>query len=153
MERLTERFSNGQAAVYGCGNNCKHDFKYCETYNENCPTMVELYEKLAAYEDAEEQLLKAAGVDLQSMIGEFMHYYNLQKEGRLLELPCKLGDVIYYVEDGYIYKFIADRIEINNGIDDWDYCIGNMNFKKSDFGEIAFLSLEETESALAEMEE
>lgn len=30
MERLTERFSNGQAAVAGCGNNCKYDFKYCE---------------------------------------------------------------------------------------------------------------------------
>lgn len=29
--------------------------------------------------------------------------------------------------------------------------IGNMNFKKSDFGKIAFLSLEEAESALAEM--
>ena len=55
MGRLTERFSNGQAAVYGCGYNCKHDFKYCNTYNENCPTMCELYEKLATYEDLEEQ--------------------------------------------------------------------------------------------------
>lgn len=28
MERLTERFSNGQAGVYGCGNNCKYDFEF-----------------------------------------------------------------------------------------------------------------------------
>ncbi len=55
MERLTERFENGQAAVLGCGNNCKYDYKYCNDYLETCPTITEIYEKLAAYEDAEEQ--------------------------------------------------------------------------------------------------
>lgn len=55
MERLTERFSNGQAAVYGCGSNCKHDYKYCDSYLENCPTISEIYEKLAYYEDLEEK--------------------------------------------------------------------------------------------------
>lgn len=55
MERLTERFENGQAAVLGCGNNCKYDYKYCNNYLEDCPTIGEIYEKLAAYEDAEEQ--------------------------------------------------------------------------------------------------
>lgn len=55
MERLTERFENGQAAVLGCGNNCKYDYKYCNDYLKTCPTITEIYEKLAAYEDAEEQ--------------------------------------------------------------------------------------------------
>ena len=55
MERLTERFENGQAAVLGCGNNCKYDYKYCNNYLEDCPTIGEIYEKLAANEDAEEQ--------------------------------------------------------------------------------------------------
>lgn len=55
MERLTERFENGQAAVLGCGNNCKYDYKYCNNYLEDCPTIGEIYEKLAAYEDADEQ--------------------------------------------------------------------------------------------------
>lgn len=55
MERLTERFENGQAAVLGCGNNCKYDYKYCNNYLKDCPTIGEIYEKLAAYEDAEEQ--------------------------------------------------------------------------------------------------
>lgn len=50
MEKLIERFSNGQAAVRGCGNNCKFDFKYCEA-NENCPTLCDIYEKLAQYEE------------------------------------------------------------------------------------------------------
>ena len=69
MERLTERFSNGQACVYGCGDNCKYDYKYCNNHLEDCPTINEIYEKLASYEDLEEQ-------------------------GLLLRLPCRLGDII-----------------------------------------------------------
>lgn len=46
MSRLTERFSNGQAAVAGCGSNCKYDFKYCKFNEENCPTLDEIYESL-----------------------------------------------------------------------------------------------------------
>lgn len=64
MKRLTERFSNGQAAVAGCGSQCQHGFIYCENIpDENrcsrewslCPAIDEILEKLAEYEDAEEQ--------------------------------------------------------------------------------------------------
>lgn len=61
MDRLTERFSNGQAAVYGCGSNCKYEFKYCNKHLEDCPTINEIYERLAQYEDiglTPEQLLQ-----------------------------------------------------------------------------------------------
>ena len=53
MNRLTERLSNGQAAVAGCGDKCKYNFKYCDHDNGNCPTLSEIYEKLAFYEDLE----------------------------------------------------------------------------------------------------
>lgn len=79
MERLTERFENGQAAVLGCGNNCKYDYKYCNNYLETCPTITKIYEKLAAYEDAEEQ-------------------------GRLISLPCKVGDDVWFVPSPTCYK-------------------------------------------------
>lgn len=46
-----ERFDNGQAAVLGCGNNCKYDYQYCNNHYKDCPTINEIYEKLAAYED------------------------------------------------------------------------------------------------------
>ena len=55
MSRLTERFSNGQVGVAGCGSNCKYDFKYCKFNEENCPTLCDIYEKLAFYEDLEEK--------------------------------------------------------------------------------------------------
>ena len=55
MKRLTERFPNGQVGVAGCGNSCKYDYKYCNNHLEDCPTINEIYEKLAAYEEAEER--------------------------------------------------------------------------------------------------
>lgn len=79
MDRLTERFENGQAAVLGCGNNCEYDYKYCNNYLETCPTITKIYEKLAAYEDAEEQ-------------------------GRLIKLPCKVGDDVWFVPSQTCYK-------------------------------------------------
>lgn len=51
MERLTERFNNGQAAVMGCGENCKYDYKYCRNHYEDCPEINKIYERLAEYED------------------------------------------------------------------------------------------------------
>ena len=51
MERLTERFNNGQAAVMGCGENCKYDYKYCRNHYEECPEINKIYERLAEYGD------------------------------------------------------------------------------------------------------
>lgn len=49
MERLTERFGNGQYGALGCGNNCEHNYKYCRT--DNCPTVDAIFDKLGQYED------------------------------------------------------------------------------------------------------
>ena len=51
MNRLTERFNNGEAAVMGCGENCKYDYKYCRNHYEECPEINKIYERLAEYED------------------------------------------------------------------------------------------------------
>ena len=51
MERLTERLDNGQAAVNGCGENCKYDYKYCRNHYEECPEINKIYERLAEYGD------------------------------------------------------------------------------------------------------
>lgn len=126
MERLTERFSNGQAAVRGCGSNCKYDYKYCESHLEDCPTIGEIYEKLAEYEDLEDQ-------------------------GRLLRLPCAVGDRIYIIsktkeiKERKVIKFemVAGRWAVN--AIDWFYWF-------EEFGKIVFLTLPEAEQALKEME-
>lgn len=72
MERLTE-VENGTAMVKGCGSNCKYGFEYCRKEDwENCKTIDDVIDKLAEHEDLEEQ-------------------------GLLLRLPCKVGDTVYII--------------------------------------------------------
>lgn len=128
MERLTERFSNGQAAIYGCGNNCKYDYKYCNNHLEDCPTINEIYEKLAAYEDAEEQ-------------------------GLLLRLPCKVGDTLWWTNAfGDLCSSKANCMFIEHGIDGIAIETLICNINEKEIGKTVFLTKEEAEQALAGME-
>lgn len=71
MERLTERFDNGQAAVMGCGENCKYDYKYCRNHYEDCPEINKIYERLAEYEDTgltPEQIMELKERDMPKKI-------------------------------------------------------------------------------------
>ena len=110
-----------------------------------------ILQALADYEDLEEQVLKSTGTDLASMVGEFMHYYNLKKENRLLELPCKVGDTVYLVdyEENTYDEGIVNKVYVDSdGICiDSDYEIGTC--VESDY---VFFTEEEAEKALAEME-
>lgn len=137
MDRLTERFENGQVGVAGCGKNCKYSYKYCENAEERCPVFNEIYEKLAAYEDAEEQ-------------------------GLLLRLPCKVGDKLYritpYVKEQIITthvlqmnikQFFNEKIIVR--IDVMDK-MGESCYFLDDIGKNVFLSREEAEAKLKEME-
>ena len=108
MERLTERHC-GVAVI------------------KNKSRLKEAMEKLAEYEEAEDQ-------------------------GKLLRLPCKIGDKIYHIEDGYIYEFNAEKIEIRKENGEYIYCIDSMDYRKDDFGKIAFFTVEEAEQALTRME-
>lgn len=65
-----------------------HDvYKYSPYY--------EAMDKLAHYEDMEEQLMESAEIDIDHMACEFMHDYKLKKENRLIELPCAVGEEVW----------------------------------------------------------
>lgn len=119
MERLTERFKDGGAFILP------------SVVSQLSPMKSEIIEKLADYEDAEEQ-------------------------GLLLRLPCKVGDTVYIVDEisneftgidetkiskiihnGVFLSFIFDR-------DSYGYSEGH-------FGKTVFLTKEEAEKALADM--
>lgn len=71
MERLTDKIGNTNC-IKGCGSNCKYGFQYCRKEDwENCQTISDVIDKLADYEDLEEQ-------------------------GKLVKLPCK--DVYFIVD-------------------------------------------------------
>lgn len=144
MERLTERFENGQVGTLGCGNNCKYNYRYCDNALENCPTIAKIFKKLADYEDAEEQ-------------------------GLLLRLPCKVGDTVYCMFGRYTKCTINNKefdeygcqgcqqdecdSKIEKYIQDMrafslDWIVTNLK----NFGKTVFLTREEAEAKLKEME-
>ena len=90
MERLTE-VENGTAMVKGCGSNCKYGFEYCRKEDwENCKTIDDVIDKLAQYED-------------------------LEDNGLLLRLPCKVGNTVYrYVEEkGCVLEYTVWNISMS----------------------------------------
>ena len=85
MERLTEKIGNTNC-VKGCGSNCKYGFQHCRTEDwENCKTIDDVIDKLAQYEESEEQ-------------------------GRLVKLPCQVGDVVYRINIGAMKPLIPLRV-------------------------------------------
>lgn len=109
----------------------------------------EWLKELKEYRDAEEQVFKVTGADLASMIGEYMHYYNLKIEGRLLELPCKFGDTVYEanLRHEYVIKRTVAAIMIrNNSI--W---VRNGCGDSFEYGVEVFLTREEAKAELERM--
>ena len=146
MERLTEKIGNTNC-VKGCGSNCKYGFQHCRTEDwENCKTIDDVIDKLAEYEDLEEQ-------------------------GLLLRLPCKnwmdivfgKQETFFGIDESYIENPIreitvdsADRFTwydgwktlVLNGADenslDWE-------FSPEDIGKTVFLTKSEAEAKLKEL--
>lgn len=83
----------------------------------------EVINKLAAYEDAEEQ-------------------------GRLVRLPCDVGDMVYYRRGQYIIGDTVRRIIIDESGNRVVLDCHNKEFDFEDFGKSAFLTGKEAEAAL-----
>lgn len=131
MERLTERFENGQVGTLGCGNNCKYNYRYCDNALENCPTIAKIFEKLADYEDAEEQ-------------------------GLLLRLPCKVGDTVWNYSYFGLMKYKVMHLGFNKNGDLYFDCECGVAYAIrcyiEDFSKTVFLTKAEAEAKLKEME-
>ena len=96
MERLTERFDNGQVAVMGCGENCKYNYKYCRNHYEDCPEINRLYERLAAYEDTgltPDQIRELAERDTAKAPEEIQDAYG---DTRLICPNCRNSVINYF---------------------------------------------------------
>ena len=134
MERLTEKQSSGFDLKSMNGEWCN---KYCEQQRVQTCNECGIYQaiqKLAEYEDLEEQCL-------------------------LLRLSCKIGDTIWYVDnddDDYPIKLEIDTISIDDNKNIWYYAnddvYGKFGFIDSDFGKTAFFTKAEAEQKLKEME-
>lgn len=123
MERLTNRdYGENSCAVYT---------SYCDACHNSdchCELVEDMIEKLAEYEDLEEQ-------------------------GRLIKLPCKVGDTLYRLVPNLYRKYVEIKIAqfvINeNGI----YFITNkgVSWSSGEIGKTVFLTKPEAEAKLKEL--
>ena len=160
MERLTEKHYLGTDHYMKCSGNCNVDMDCID-----CPSFDRLVERLAAYEDTGLEpkqcenakiIIESAFSDDTSKAERIRELLKADKAGRVVVLPCKVGDVVYgFHVEKTILPMVAKWIETNT--DGW--CIAVQYtpmpprfYRFSDFGKTVFLTREEAEKALQEME-
>ena len=160
MERLTnKREADAQRKEY--------ERRLANGYPRNIPE--ERFLRLAAYEDTrmepeeverskleiEAGCVKAIARTYGIDINRLRKFAEADRDGRVLILPCKVGDMAYWVHNGVITGCHVYRIQVNRK--------GTFVFLKSTIshggfrtdaclGKTVFLSREEAEKALQEME-
>ena len=160
MERLTFE-----------GNFC--DIAQCRElpckYDGNC-TQKEVWERLKAYEDAglspqacaEAREIEETLSGYDYSISRMVELMKADKDGRVLILPCKVGDTIYFARANPILQYKVTGYEMGEAsisqvrskhVDKETGLTFNFTFRPGSIGKTVFLSREEAEKALQEMED
>lgn len=152
MERLTFE-----------GNFC--DIAQCRElpckYDGNC-TQKEVWERLKQFEDAigtpekaawAKKTIEMAFSDDTSEVERLRELYKADKDRRVVILPCKIGDKLYRVFAGEIFEHRVGSMKYFAIQKQWDietypFC----PYVESSIGKTIFLTREEAEKALKEME-
>lgn len=160
MERLTFE-----------GNFC--DIAQCRElpckYDGNC-TQKEVWERLKAYEDTglmpeeverskleiEAGCVKAIARTYGIDINRLRKFAEADRDGRVVVLPCKVGDTVYFVNAKHILEFTVVGYAVSETGVSWVYSehvdkIGNTNertFSPDRFGKNTFFTREEAEKAM-----
>lgn len=161
MERLTKHskqtsHENGICCTHFRGPECLEVGGNCAM---NCKWEEAAWSRLAAYEDKELEPEEITA--MQHTLDEYHKVADpllrAQADGRLVVLPCKVGDVVYGFHGGNtILPMVSKWIETNT--DGW--CIAVQYapmaprfYRFSDFGKTVFLTREEAKAALEAMKD
>ena len=166
MERLTKYDTDGQAMM---------DCQKCEAdwTGKHGNPMVDctalycrnrLKDRLAAYEDTgltprevksmqEEHFSGLEMAKLHSALMELKKYQEADKDGRVVVLPCKAGDTVYFALLGRIIeKQVFSIVLFSNSTR--IYCDGTSEyFRPEDIGKTFFLTRKAAEKALEAMKD
>lgn len=107
---------------------------------------MEIYHQLKIYEDIAEL---CGGLDRLRELAE------ADKDGRVVVLPCKVGDTVWRIVRGGGPHITRDEVRDMCFADDMTLCVelaGRRVTFTEKFGKTVFLSREEAEKALQEME-
>lgn len=168
MERLTKRLSSG-ASDYNYPESCYFDDNSGPDRIAQSAFRQRCVERLADYEDsacepeevlpkdkADEIALKLMRLaDLESICSyaRLRELAEADKDGRLVVLPCKMGDTVYFALLGRIIeKQVFSIVSFSNSTR--IYCGGTSEyFRPEDIGKTFFLTREEAEKALEAMKD
>nr|DAK93111.1 MAG TPA: hypothetical protein [Caudoviricetes sp.] len=98
-------------------------------------------------------------MELVGLLEQLKEYQQLEEQGRLVILPCKVGDTVYCIENKEIYTCTVGKISIskNNGV--WVEInfpkempdIVAIEYNPDDFSKTVFLTKSEAEAKLKEL--
>ena len=173
MERLTEKHYLAEDHYMKCSEDCNVDMDCVD-----CPAFDKLIERLAAYEDtgltpeevlpkdkADEialKLMRLADLERLCSYDRLRELAEADKDGRVVVLPCKVGDTVWIV--GTVRKLYSAKVRTFfcghpsavRGDDDGGHIhmirTTECDIPMQEFGKTVFLSREEAEKALQEME-
>ena len=155
MERLTKRLEDGQAIFHECHGTCGT----CD--GANCYCIGPMVDRLAAYEDT--GLDPEQVIELKSFTKGGIHKVDdgwkpvqdlLQAEqtGRLVVLPCKVGDTVWVVFSNGLRPYVVDRLYVMADIKVMvrmrHMLTETLRISGDEFGKTVFLTREEAEAAL-----
>ena len=171
MERLTEKHYLGTDHYMKCSGNCNVDMDCID-----CPSFDCLVERLAAYEDTgltPERCSEFARADAegryivmrdaeQEGVARLRELAEADKDGRLVVLPCKVGDTVWIT--GSVRRLYSEKVRT--------FFCGNPSYGRGmadnsvqmirttgcdipirEFGKTVFLTREEAEKALEAMKD
>lgn len=158
MERLTFE-----------GNFC--DIAQCRElpckYDGNC-TQKEVWERLKAYEDsrlspqacAEAREIEETLSGCDYSISRMVELMKADKDGRVVVLPCKVGETVYFVNAKQILEFAVVGYAVDETGISWVYSehvdktghTYERTFSPDRFGKNTFPTREEAEKALGEIQ-
>ena len=174
MERLTKHskqtsHENGICCTHFRGPECLGVGGNCAM---NCKWEEAAWSRLAAYEDTgltpgeiksmqEEHFSGLEMAKLHSALMELKKYQEADKDGRLVVLPCKVGDTVYEVTSRKTiseYRVKAIRVELFCTFIEWDIVAGFVDksifgVPVDEIGKTVFLTREEAEKALEAMKD
>lgn len=156
MERLTKRLEDGQVVFHECHGTCGT----CD--GATCYCIGTMVDRLAAYEDTglEPEEIK----DNMEMFRAYRHIcaghepehirdlIQAEKDGRLIVLPCKVGDTVYVIGEScdFCETYLDEpercmRCEKGHYVEERGFELWML----SELNESIFLTREEAEAALA----
>lgn len=166
MERLTEKHYLGTDHYMKCSGSCNVDMDCID-----CPSFDCLVERLAAYEDTgltpeEVAALVKDWSDLCTIVGECGGISRVRvlaeadKDGRLVVLPCKVGQRVFALldTDKHISECEVKQIGMGNkigfiGLEPIGARGREYGVALNGFGKTVFLTREEAENALEAMKD